>query len=325
MHIQNLVKIRSNLRNAAMLDRYGEKELNKFTKEIDLYGGNYRALTEGEERHILSSASDIKSLNALRDRIIAKRKQGSRRILQEGVQGQTPTFRVEPTETDTTLYELEQDELEADARQAIDQGMSTPEWNNYFKSEGGLFVEGESADNGSVDEIEANLKNSIEKINALLLKPKDTSKGVQRESIGKVQAAEIALIKNELDIDVTGYDYTIDVSEINHTKNRHPDLTNKDFELIPYIILNYDTLEYSGKNKKGLDAIVYKKEFDKTTILVEEIRTGKKELAFNTMYKKNAGGGSLQTPSAFTSKTTPDTSLSSTSPEKSSGDNFCKG
>ncbi|GMO48611.1 MAG: hypothetical protein Ta2G_04540 [Termitinemataceae bacterium] len=176
-----------------MLDRYGEKELNKFTKEIDLYGGNYRAYTEPEAQYILSEAPDVKSLDTLRDSIIAERKQGSKRILQEGVQGQTPLdttlYELEQDETgyddsqkkeasdaiqtviaqygytpefsgfrkqvgaaltstridadtslstqsaekssgdnlgapDTTLYELEQDELEADARQAIDQGMS---------------------------------------------------------------------------------------------------------------------------------------------------------------------------------------------------------
>ncbi|GHT49901.1 hypothetical protein FACS1894102_5030 [Spirochaetia bacterium] len=147
---------------------------------------------------------------------------------------------------------------------------ATPEWNNYFKGEGGLFAGDEgSADNGSVNEI--GIKNSIDKINALLLKPKDTSKGVQRERIGKVQDAEIDLIKNELDIDVTGYDHTVDVSEINHTKKRHSNqkietarkqiaLTNDDFKSIPYVITSPDKIEYSGKNDKGLETIKYQKQ-----------------------------------------------------------------
>jgi hypothetical protein len=72
-----------------MLDRYGEKALTEFTKELDLYGGNYKAFTEQKVQYILASAARPEALNALRDRILEKRKQGSGRILQEGVQGQT--------------------------------------------------------------------------------------------------------------------------------------------------------------------------------------------------------------------------------------------
>jgi hypothetical protein len=49
----------------------------------------------------------------------------------------------------------------------------------------------------------------------------------------------------------------------------------------------------------------YREAFNGTTVFVEEVRTGEKELAFNTMYKQKTGSGSLQKPSAFTSETTP--------------------
>jgi hypothetical protein len=162
----------------------------------------------------------------------------------------------------------------------------------------------------------ARLENAVSKIDALLAKPKDTSKGIQRESIGPVNQLEIDLVKKELNLDISDYSHTVDRSEINHAKNRHGTqsieaklgqiaITDDDFKLIPYVIADPDSIEYSGKNEKGLDAIKYKKAFNGTTIFVEEIRTGKKELAFNTMYKKKTGSGSLQTPSARTSLTTP--------------------
>ena len=161
----------------------------------------------------------------------------------------------------------------------------------------------------------AYIKETDGKIAQLLNKDKDTSKGVQREVIGKAGTREIELLKKELGIDVSEYNHTLDKSGINHARKNHSNeeveakrgqvaLSEDDFKLIPYIIKTPDTLEYSGKNNKGLETIKYFKELNGVVVIVEEVRTGKKELAFNTMYKKKPGSGRLQKPSAPTSETT---------------------
>jgi hypothetical protein len=119
----------------------------------------------------------------------------------------------------------------------------------------------------------------------------------QRVVIGKVGVAEITLIKSILNIDVTKYQYTIDKKEINHAIGRHgtnsiavtldgqQPITLNDFINIPTLLDSPDTMIYSGKSKKGLHALKYTKILNGTTVLVMELRTGQKELAFITMYK----------------------------------------
>jgi hypothetical protein len=55
-----------------LLDRYGKNKLQSFLKEIDLYGGNYNALTEPEARALRRAPS----LDEARDRIFAARQKG---------------------------------------------------------------------------------------------------------------------------------------------------------------------------------------------------------------------------------------------------------
>ena len=59
----------------------------------------------------------------------------------------------------------------------------------------------------------------------------------------------------------------------------------EDFLLrIPEIVTHYDALTTS-KNRRGQDVILYSKTYDNgVTIYVEEVRSGRKELAMDTMY-----------------------------------------
>lgn len=53
---------------------------------------------------------------------------------------------------------------------------------------------------------------------------------------------------------------------------------------IPEIVTHYDALTTS-KNRRGQDVILYSKTYDNgVTIYVEEVRSGRKELAIDTMY-----------------------------------------
>lgn len=102
--------------------------------------------------------------------------------------------------------------------------------------------------------------------------------------------------------DLSDFNHDIDVSGTRHTFKEHGTekteiprgqipINDDDFNNIPEVIYNYDEVSFTGKNKTGLETITYKKRMpDNTIYYVEEIRTGRKTLTINTMYKhKNTG------------------------------------
>lgn len=119
--------------------------------------------------------------------------------------------------------------------------------------------------------------------------------------------------------------HAIDEDRIAHTMNQHGNatteanrgqiaITGKDFEKIPEILESYDRVYPSDhKNKQGRDVIIYEKRYDDGTIIyLEEVRTGRKSLALDTMYKKMEGsldGRSADSSSPSTSETTSSSSL----------------
>ncbi|MFN8264107.1 MAG: hypothetical protein U0T07_11305 [Chitinophagales bacterium] len=58
-----------------------------------------------------------------------------------------------------------------------------------------------------------------------------------------------------------------------------------DFILIPEI-LKSENIIYSNKDKIGNDCLLYQAEIDSVYYYIVEIRTGKKQLAMQTMYKR---------------------------------------
>jgi len=70
-----------------LIDKYGEDKLNSFLKEIDLYAGNYKALTEPEARALRR----MPSLDEARNRILAARQAGRSQMGTESPQeGEDP-------------------------------------------------------------------------------------------------------------------------------------------------------------------------------------------------------------------------------------------
>ncbi len=97
------------------------------------------------------------------------------------------------------------------------------------------------------------------------------------------------------DIDLTGYKHVIETTGIQHSVNRHGGRSNdreplslEDYLLIPFIIRNRDKVSVSTTMTKRHEAnvLVYEKQIGLEFYYVEEIRTGKKSLAFHTMYKR---------------------------------------
>jgi valyl-tRNA synthetase len=131
----------------------------------------------------------------------------------------------------------------------------------------------------------------------------------EKTVIGKVSSEAAKLLTNLIGIAITEeFIHSIDRSSINHVLNQHGDekietnrgqlkITEKDFEKIVDIISMPDEILKGEPNSRNLETITYvKKESDGTYIFIEEIRTGRKELTLNTMYKKK---GKLQKDSSL--------------------------
>jgi len=141
-----------------------------------------------------------------------------------------------------------------------------------------------------------------QKIQNVLSMGKDTSKGKNKEKIMIVTQEEAKKLQEATGFNFKGYSHTIDKSGVNHVFNHHGKkrenlrgqkiITEEDFFRIPTIIKTYDSVqkplnkegEYA-KSITGNNLILYEKLFnDGVAYYVEEIRTGKKELALSTMW-----------------------------------------
>lgn len=112
-----------------------------------------------------------------------------------------------------------------------------------------------------------------------------------------VSKEESDLLK-QYGVDVEGYTHTVVDNDIQHAINRHGvdgefrenqiPLTPEELEKVPVIISSPDIIGLGDiTSKTGLQAVVSKKKMDDGTMfVVEEIRTGRKKLAFHTAYKQ---------------------------------------
>ena len=107
-----------------------------------------------------------------------------------------------------------------------------------------------------------------------------------------VELLELAAQHN---IDLKGYKHVIETSGIRHSENRHGKqskdrelLSIEDYLLVPFIIRNRDKVSISTSKSKRhkMNLLVYEKLIGLNYYYVEEIRTGNRSLAFQTMYKR---------------------------------------
>jgi hypothetical protein len=178
------------------------------------------------------------------------------------------------------------------------------------------------------------MEEARQKVRSVLNADKDTSKGASKEVLLPVNERVAQEIKDVAGVDVSGYRHTIDVSGVNHAIKNHGNekseasrgqiaITEKDFEKIPEALTTPDSISYMGKDAKGNDVIRYEKRLGDALYLFEEIRKGRRELAFETMYKRKIKGSEqLNTPPLLTSKTTP---FYQNQPDKQAGLSESKG
>jgi len=133
-------------------------------------------------------------------------------------------------------------------------------------------------------------------IKSLIEKSKEQNNSLIKAIVGSVTNR----LKEDLHnrgIDITNdYKHTIDNNAIRHALNRHGGekerlqgqlpVTEEDIENISDVINNYDDINIE-ENKRGQKNIVYKKSYPNGfTIYIEEVRTGRKELAMASIRKK---------------------------------------
>lgn len=162
------------------------------------------------------------------------------------------------------------------------------------------------------DELKQEEGSPQERIKRLVDLPPSASQENAKEIVRPLNDQDVQRIKTDAGIDVsTDHVFTIDKSAINHIRNRHGlnneemlrgqvPVTAEDIQKIPEILESPDFVTTDGKSKKGLETVVFGKRFNGHTIVVDEVRTGAKELAVASMRKYKGG-------SEFLPKTEPPT------------------
>jgi hypothetical protein len=117
-------------------------------------------------------------------------------------------------------------------------------------------------------------------------------------SFGTASDIAIGLFKS-IGIDVTGFPHVVDNSAIRHGFKNHGDakaeqsrgqeaITAEDFARIPEVLASPDSVMLDGETNIGRKAILYKKRFNGHLLVVEEVRTGKGQLALTSIRKTRA-------------------------------------
>lgn len=112
--------------------------------------------------------------------------------------------------------------------------------------------------------------------------------------LGSVPDSIVQQLIIECGVDLTNYVFTIDIYAVRHIMKSHGNsqkeeargqkaVTANDFELICQIINEPDVVFYDGKNRLGREIIQFQKRVGDRYIILKEVRTGRKQLALNSM------------------------------------------
>lgn len=116
---------------------------------------------------------------------------------------------------------------------------------------------------------------------------------------GEVSAKFAKSVEKKLGFSIEKYSCIVDVSGIRHAIGEHGSpkkeaargqvaVTIDDFLAVPKVIMQPDSVIYEGLNKQGNHAFLFQKVIGNNLVCVEEVRTGRKEIALKTMYIKKA-------------------------------------
>ncbi|MDZ7934045.1 MAG: hypothetical protein U5M51_03560 [Emticicia sp.] len=103
-----------------------------------------------------------------------------------------------------------------------------------------------------------------------------------------------ALLENEMEDNFDGYSFQIDIYAIKHILKEHSNqskedsrgqiaVNDEDILLVLDVLQLPDLILNSGKNKLGKETITFIKQIDNRYVIIQEVRTGRKTVALNSM------------------------------------------
>ena len=134
----------------------------------------------------------------------------------------------------------------------------------------------------------------------LNLVQEDKSPTQHKFSLGKISTQQVEQIKEQMGLDLTGYEHFLENFGIKHTLSQHGNKKKEalrgqiaveitDFEYVKSILEEPDKICTGfGKNKAGRELILYEKNIHEVFYYIEEIRTKNKELITQTLYKRKS-------------------------------------
>lgn len=139
---------------------------------------------------------------------------------------------------------------------------------------------------------------------------------------GKIGKTVANKIKTQLGIDVENYNISLKADSIKHILFHHSSkneilrgqvpIVESDFNLIPEIVSNYDSVEKSGTTQQGKPALTFKKQIGDTYYLINYISNKNHNLEVQTMYKQKKKN-SATVSNANIPRLTPETSSGTSS------------
>ena len=137
----------------------------------------------------------------------------------------------------------------------------------------------------------------VETLKELIKYAFSEERGLVKLELGEIKDVIASTIEESTGFKLENYVHVVDNYAIRHTIAEHgsPQKEAKrgqiaievnDFKLISEIITSPDAVYYEKKNNLGLPVLIYEKTICDKIFYLEEIRTGRKELAMQTMYKR---------------------------------------
>lgn len=113
----------------------------------------------------------------------------------------------------------------------------------------------------------------------------------------KVDSGMATKIKAATGLDVSGYSHAVDGASIRHIMEAHGNpakealrgqkaITKADFAKLPLVVSKPTSISTGGRTLQGLETISYRRKIGDETFVVEEVRSGKKQLVPKTMFKQ---------------------------------------
>lgn len=112
-----------------------------------------------------------------------------------------------------------------------------------------------------------------------------------------VSKETVEAVKRSTGLDISGWSHSIAESDIRHIMKRHGDeasqeklgqraVTKADFEKLPEILSNFDSIQYEGLNNEHHHSFIVRKKLNGEIYCAQEVRTGRKKLVVKTMWIK---------------------------------------